>query len=91
MKFSAIIAIAVAVVALTSMVAVEARPVLDRRAPQFQHNHNAVASGTQGLLNKIAFGIQVKNGLVQDPLVSMPFKSLFLGPRNISSKSFNIY
>ncbi|KAI8057846.1 hypothetical protein BDF22DRAFT_739242 [Syncephalis plumigaleata] len=33
MKFFAIIAIAVAVVALTSLVAVEASPVLDRRAP----------------------------------------------------------
>ncbi len=31
MKFSAVIAIAVAVVALTSLVAVEASPVLDRR------------------------------------------------------------
>ncbi|KAI8052871.1 hypothetical protein BDF22DRAFT_685685 [Syncephalis plumigaleata] len=33
MKFSAVIAIAVAVVAVASLVAVEASPVLDRRGP----------------------------------------------------------
>ncbi|KAI8052886.1 hypothetical protein BDF22DRAFT_685769, partial [Syncephalis plumigaleata] len=37
MKFSAIIAIVVAVVALTSLVAVEASPVLDRRGRKFMY------------------------------------------------------
>ncbi|KAI8049651.1 hypothetical protein BDF22DRAFT_698013 [Syncephalis plumigaleata] len=50
MKFSAIIAIAVAVVALTSLVAVEASPVLDRRGPQ---EWNEFVSYTMIVMNEV--------------------------------------
>ncbi|KAI8058064.1 hypothetical protein BDF22DRAFT_739467 [Syncephalis plumigaleata] len=88
MKFFAIIAIAVAVVAVASRVAVEASPVLDRRAHQRRMLGSLPIVG--GMMGGNGGGIQVKNVLVQDPLVPMSFKSLFLGTTTkISTRSFN--
>ncbi|KAI8049911.1 hypothetical protein BDF22DRAFT_657452 [Syncephalis plumigaleata] len=83
MKFSTVLAIAVAVVALTSLVAVEASPVLEPRKSSFQWillltPILKIKQTRQGHHQVDIIGIQVKNVLVQDPLVSMPFKSLFL-------------
>ncbi|KAI8056159.1 hypothetical protein BDF22DRAFT_774394 [Syncephalis plumigaleata] len=105
MKFSAVIAIAVAIVALTSLVAVEASPIgcvvvlLSNAVLQILILMflslilpTSLKRTRQGHYQVDIIGIQVNNiSALQDPLVSIPFKSLFLGTTitNISTRSFN--
>ncbi|KAI8056139.1 hypothetical protein BDF22DRAFT_673979 [Syncephalis plumigaleata] len=60
MKFSAVLAIAVAVIAVASLVAVDASPVLDRRAPQ---EHDPLTSAT-GNVAGIPFEQTAANGVI---------------------------